>query len=241
MTIISECRISAVILAGGLGTRLRGVVSDRPKPMAPVAGRPFLEWQIDYWMAQGVRHFVLSVGYRREAIEAHFSTFRGARIDYAVEEQPLGTGGGVLLALAHLDDNAPFLLLNGDTFFAVELAPLLDFHRDCAADWTLTLFRPEETGRYMGVGLSPERRIHALAVDDTDASSRWANGGVFLVEPQIFRRQAWRAGDRVSLEADIMPALLAADARFFGYPCAARFIDIGVPDDYRRAAQVLSG
>src|SRR5512135_2259083 len=90
---------TAIILAGGLGTRLSGVVQDRPKPLAPINGRPFLEHQMDYWMAQGIRRFVLSVGFRREQIMQHFGTaYRGCVVEYAEEVVPLGTGGGLLMA-----------------------------------------------------------------------------------------------------------------------------------------------
>ena len=89
---------TAIVLAGGLGTRLKSVVSELPKPMAPIQGRPFLEYLLDYWIAQGICHFILSVGYRHEVITAHFGIhYRGAQIDYAIEATPLGTGGGCCL------------------------------------------------------------------------------------------------------------------------------------------------
>ena len=113
---------TAIILAGGLGTRLRSTVPDLPKPMAPIAGRPFLAHQMDHWIGQGVSRFVLSVGYRHEAISSHFGRrFHGAAIDYVVETSPLGTGGAVKLATAGLPRDEYTLLLNGDTYFDVPL------------------------------------------------------------------------------------------------------------------------
>ena len=232
--------ITAVILAGGLGTRLRPVVADAPKPLAPVAGRPFLEHQLDYWIDQGVREFVLSVGYRRESIMTHFGdAYRGCPIRYAVEEHPLGTGGGVLLALDLLDcGDESFLLLNGDTFFAVDLAGFDAFHRRHDADWSFALFRTREAGRYMGVEVDGDGRI-------TDLGSRLgiegalANGGVYLIRPGALRAGPWRAGDKLSLEDDLAPHAFSTGARFYGFESAGRFIDIGVPDDYARAATVL--
>ena len=95
--------ITAVILAGGLGTRLRSVVPDLPKPMAPVNGRPFLACQMDYWLQQGIQHFVLSVGYRHQSIMDYFgSNYCGSPVEYVVEDTPLGTGGGLLLAVEKL-------------------------------------------------------------------------------------------------------------------------------------------
>lgn len=232
--------VSAIILAGGLGTRLRNIVPDLPKPMAPVNGRPFLEHQIDYWIGQGVDHFILSVGYRREIIMAHFGEdYRGAKIDYAVEEIPLGTGGALLLAAKKLNDQRPFLLLNGDTFFEVNLSELADVHVECKSDWTFSLFTAIETGRYMGMEVGADRRILSLR-SGAGLSGRLANGGVYLINPEILQSLAWRVGDKLSLEDDIMPTLFVGGARFYGHACNRRFIDIGVPEDYVRSAEILA-
>lgn len=232
--------VSAVILAGGLGKRLRTAVPDLPKPMAPVNGRPFLEHQIDYWIGQGIGRFILSVGYRREAIAAHFgANYRGARIDYAIEETPLGTGGGLLLAIKQLNDQHPFLLLNGDTFFEVNLTRLADFHVKCQSDWTFSLFRAVESRRYMGMEVDASGRVLSLR-PGTGQPGQLANGGVYLVEPEILHTSDWRPGDKLSLEDDIIPALFAGGARFYGHESDGRFIDIGVPEDYFRSAGILS-
>lgn len=230
---------TAAILAGGLGTRLRSVVPDLPKPMAPVEGRPFLAWQMDYWMEQGVRRFILSVGYRRDTIVAHFgSSYRGTTVDYVMEEKPLGTGGGFLLAHNLAPKDVPLLVLNGDTFFDVDLQELCRLHGENGADWTLGLFRTDDADRYMGVEVGDDGRI--LSLEPVRQGPRLANGGVYLINPQAVSMSRWRPGDNASLERDIMPDLLGAGRRFFGYPCDGRFIDIGIPDDYRRAAGVLS-
>ncbi len=232
---------SAIILAGGLGTRLRSAVPDLPKPMAPVAGRPFLAYQLDYWIGQGVDRFVLSVGYRHEAIVAHFgASYRGVAIDYSIEQAPLGTGGGLLLALDRLTQPPePFLLLNGDTYFEVDLASLQEFHRHKGSEWTFALFRCAEAGRYMGMEVDPEARITALQ-SGTGTPGRLANGGVYLVSPEAARAGSWKAGDAVSLEDDLLPAAFKGGRRFYGLECAGAFIDIGVPEDYRRAPSLLA-
>lgn len=231
---------SAVILAGGLGTRLRTAVPDLPKPMAPINGRPFLEHQIDYWIDQGIRHFVLSVGYRRELIMDHFgASYRNARIDYAVEHAPLGTGGGLLLAVKELANQKPFLLLNGDTFFEVRLDELAAFHARTGSDLTFSLFATHETGRYMGLDVAADGRILSLR-SAAGQPIHLANGGVYLVAPQLLLRTQWQPGTRLSLEDDIMPALLEQGSMVCGLESRGRFIDIGVPDDYRRAATMLA-
>jgi D-glycero-alpha-D-manno-heptose 1-phosphate guanylyltransferase len=232
---------SAIILAGGLGTRLRDVVPNLPKPMAPLNGRPFLEYQLDYWIAQGIRHFILSVGYRSEAIVSHFGeTYGGARLQHVVEAEPLGTGGGLLLAMDLLAGDDAFLLLNGDTFFEVSLSELAAFHSARQSDWTLALFRTREVGRYMGPGLDGDGRILTLRCE-AGSAEHLANGGVYLISPHIIHSANFLAGQRLSLEDEIMPGALAVDGRLFGLECQGRFIDIGVPDDYRRAADFLAG
>jgi len=231
---------SALILAGGLGTRLRSVVPDLPKPMAPILERPFLAHQIDYWMAQGIEHFVLSVGYRREVIEAYFgNSYRGARIDYAVEQSPLGTGGGVLLGAAMLPPGERFLLLNGDTYFAVDLARLAAYAAEHDTDWCFSLFRANEAGRYMGMGVEADGAISALR-SGQEYPGRLANGGVYLVHPRSLAAMPFAAGDKFSLEDDFFAAAHAAGQRFYGVAFDGAFIDIGVPHDYQRAAAVLT-
>lgn len=231
---------SAVILAGGLGTRLRSAVPDLPKPMAPINGRPFLEYQLDYWISQGVSRFVLSVGYRHEAITEHFGPrYKGVDLEYAIEEQPLGTGGAFLLAAEKTGLREPFLLLNGDTYFGVDWSVLNAFALEHDADWCLSLFRTSEQGRYMGIELSSEGRITSLK-SGVEQGPRLANGGVYWVHPRVLSG-ARTFGEKRSLENDLFPGALAADQRLFGLEFTRTFIDIGVPADYHRAATLLAG
>ena len=231
---------TAIILAGGMGTRLRIAVPDLPKPMAPIGGRPFLEYQLDYWIAQGVSRFVLSVGYRHEVIVDYFGdSYKGAELDYVIEQMPLGTGGGLLLAAEKIGNDAPFLLLNGDTYFAVDLSTLADFSQANDADWCFSLFRANEKGRYMGMNVSPQGKITSLK-SGTGHPGRLANGGVYLVHPRALRSSRFVPGDKVSLENDIFPAAMASGHRLFGIEFPGIFIDIGVPDDYHRAPALLA-
>ena len=227
---------SAIILAGGLGTRLRDAVPDLPKPMAPVAGRPFLAHQMDHWIGHGVDHFVLSVGYRAVAISNHFGDrYRGVPIDYAVEAAPLGTGGALVHAASKLRSSDPALLLNGDTYFDVSLAALGEHATSLDADWCLALFRHDDAARYMGVALSPEGRITALR----ERSAPLANGGVYWFRPEALAAARLAPDQAASLEDDLLPRLLARGQRLAGLVAAGDFIDIGVPHDYHRAASVL--
>jgi D-glycero-alpha-D-manno-heptose 1-phosphate guanylyltransferase len=227
----------AVILAGGLGTRLRSAVPDLPKPMADVQGRPFLEYLLNYWARQGISKFVLSVGYKRESIVNYFGrSFRGLPIEYIEEEEPLGTGGGLLLASRQL--HQPFMLLNGDTFFEVQLNAILDFHRSVGSKWSFALFRANEAGRYGGVNLDSSDRVRSLNTAKGDIGEL-ANGGVYLVDPHALNSANFKVGDKYSLEEDVIPTLLEMDIPFFGFESEGQFLDIGVPTDYFRAADVL--
>lgn len=228
---------TAIILAGGMGTRLRSAVPDLPKPMAPISGRPFLEHQMDYWIAQGVNQFVVSVGYMKEVIMDHFgSRYRATPLTYALEDEPLGTGGGLLLAAQGLKE--PFLVLNGDTFFEVDLDELLGFHAEHASEWTFSLFQTNEVGRYMGMDVKPDGEIVSLK-SGMGEPGRLANGGVYLVNPSVLAKSKFVPGHKLSLEVDLLPAFAAQGGKLYGLEFPGSFIDIGVPQDYFRAAEIL--
>ncbi|MCO7519090.1 MULTISPECIES: nucleotidyltransferase family protein [unclassified Pseudomonas] len=232
---------TAVVLAGGLGTRLRSLVSDVPKPMAPIAGRPFLEYLFDYWIDQGVERFVLSVGYRHEAIVEHFAgRYRGATLHYAREPQPLGTGGGLLMALEHLTQaDEHFLLLNGDTWFALDLARFEQFAEQHHADCCLALHRNGEPRRYTGITLDDKGHVLAFAHASADARA-WINGGVYWMRRACLEALAHRAGQALSLEQQLLPQWLDSGLNVLGFVASGRFIDIGVPHDYQRASALIN-
>ena len=230
---------SALVLAGGLGTRLRSAVPDLPKPMAPVSGRPFLEHLLDYWILQEVHHFVLSVGYRHEIIINHLgNNYKGAKIDYVIEDEPLGTGGGLLLGTQKIDLDKPFLVLNGDTFFAVNLNKLIAFSTFHNTDWCFSLFSSTESGRYLGMDISPQGVITSLKSATTQLG-KLANGGVYLIHPRALHAIGFLPGDKCSLEEEIFPAAFALGQRMMGIEFVGSFIDIGVPTDYNRASKLL--
>ena len=230
---------SALVLAGGLGTRLRSTVPDLPKPMAPVRGRPFLEHLLDYWIHQEVHHFVLSVGYRHEIIINHLgNNYKGAKIDYVIEDEPLGTGGGLLLGTQKIDLDKPFLVLNGDTFFAVNLNKLIAFSTFHNTDWCFALFSSTESGRYLGMDISPQGFITSLKSATTQLG-KLANGGVYLIHPRALHQIGFLPGDKCSLEEEIFPAAFALGQRMMGIEFVGSFIDIGVPADYHRASKLL--
>ena len=234
--------MEAIILVGGLGSRLKAAVPDVPKPMAPINGRPFLEYLVDYWAGQGVDRFVLSVGYKREVIEEHFAVrHKGMEMDYAVENQPRGTGGGLLLALKHLRRSGTFLILNGDTFFEVDLAPMRRYHQGKQAEVTIALREVDANSRYASVEIDKDGKITAFDNRVRTSGRALINGGVYLAEKSAFADTLLESDEPVSIEDQLYPRMLAAGRRMYGFQSSGRFIDIGIPDDYRRAATVLPG
>lgn len=232
----------AIILAGGLGKRLRSVVNDRPKPMALIKGRPFLAYQIDYWIGQGIKHFVISVGYKYEMIIDYFGyKYNGAKVDYVIETQPLGTGGGFMLALDKLAQDAPFLLLNGDTYFTVKLTELVAFAEEHDADFIFSLFRTQDKERYMGVEVNKDYSVECLKYRSSSLDSHLASGGVYWVRDQkIFASFRKLQMSPLSFENQILPSIKSAKRRIYGKQFDTTFIDIGVPVDYLRAGLVLT-
>ena len=230
----------AIVLAGGLGTRLRSLVSDVPKPMAPINGRPFLSYLLDYWIAQGVSSFVISVGYKHEAIIGYFGKiYKGTPIKYAVEPFPLGTGGGLCLAFELLNQDEPFLLLNGDTFFSVDLNALLHFAHERNADWCISLFKTLDIDRYMGVNLSKDSRILSLK-GSYNGIENMANGGVYVINPRTLMPSHNKLGNKFSIEEDLIAKEIKRGKNIVGYSSDAFFIDIGVPSDYQRAIKYFA-
>lgn len=225
----------AIILAGGQGTRLKSVVSDVPKPMAPVGGMPFLAHLLEWLSAQGIARAVLSVGYQYELIESHFrDSFEGITLSYAVESRPMGTGGGVLFALEHVQ-GLNVLLLNGDTFFSIDVARLWDAHLAESADVTLSLRRTDDTGRYGLVEVDATGRITGFEPRG-GAAAGFINGGVYALSVAAFRSRA--PGSAFSLEKDFLETNVSS-LNIRGVPFDGFFIDIGTPEDYALAQHRL--
>jgi NDP-sugar pyrophosphorylase family protein len=229
--------LPAIVLAGGFGTRLAAVVSDVPKPMAPVAGKPFLERLLGRLAAQGVVRAVLAVGYKREIIRAHFgAAFRGIALEYSEETEPLGTGGAIRRAFEE-SGCARAIVLNGDTWCTLDLDALTTAHARAGAPATLALLRVPDAARYGAVELDADGRIAAFREKSPQPAPGLINAGVYVLERRVFELAP--AQPRFSFEQDVLQAHAAA-ARFAGYVAEAAFIDIGVPEDYRRAQSLLA-
>ena len=225
----------AIILAGGLGTRLSSVLSDIPKAMAPVAGQPFLTYLLQFLEAQGLHRVVLAVGYKNDAIRGYFGARYGSLdLAYSVEEEPLGTGGAIRRALPLVEEDFA-LVLNGDTFLRLDYATLAAAagrHRD--AQLVVALRRVEDASRY-GAAVVAGSRIQGFAARGTPGPGL-INAGCYLVARDIFQRHPMPA--KFSWEQDFLEAR-AAELEPIALECDAPFIDIGVPEALEQAQKLI--
>ena len=226
----------AIILAGGFGTRLQGVVKDLPKPMAPVNGRPFLTYILDYLIDYEYQRVVLSVGYLHEKIVDYFGEkYKTLEIDYAVEEEPLGTGGGILFAMSKCtSDNV--LVINGDTMFKVDLDAFEHFHQEKNSLLSIVLREVEDVSRYGSVTISKDNLIALFAEKQVTFGRGYINGGVYLINRKIFEK--YPQPKKFSFEKDLMTKYYTQEC-FYAMPSDGYFIDIGIPEDYARAQREL--
>jgi len=225
--------MQAVILAGGLGTRLRPLVDDRNKTMAPVAGRPFLEYLLMRLRRYGVADVVLCVGHGAELIRGYFGTGDGwqMRLRYSREEELRGTGGAIKMA-QELIDGESFLVMNGDSVFAVDLYRLADYHRRRNALVTVGLAQVADTRRFGTVETDQTGRVVGFVEKGQGSPSGLINGGIYVFDRGVL--DLIPEGRAVSLEHEIFPTLVGRE--FYGLAFGADFVDMGVPEDYLRLA-----
>jgi NDP-sugar pyrophosphorylase family protein len=218
----------ALILAGGLGTRLRRAIGATPKAMAPVAGRPFLEFLLDRSAQAGFRRVVLLTGYGAETIEGYFGTGqeRGLEIAYSREPEPLGTGGALRLAASRFPDER-FLVMNGDSFFDIALPSLVEAHLLSGALATLALAHAPEPGRFGGVEAETDGRVSRFVEKGEPVPGGLVNAGIYVIERSVL--DAIAPGRAVSLEREVFPALVGQG--LYAVPFAGSLVDIGVPLD----------
>jgi len=233
--------LKTLILAGGLGTRLREDVPDRPKPMAPAAGKPFLEYLVEWLRDQGFDDLVLCVGHRADHVRGHFGDGRrwGVQIAYAIETSPLGTAGALKNAGEHVADTA--LVLNGDSYLEVDLQAVVAAHRarraaDGRAVATLAAARVEHTGAGGALEIDDDGRIVGFR-EKSEEGPGWINAGIYVLEPEVW--EAIPEGRAVSIERETFPRLLAQGYHLYAYPVGGFFVDIGTPQGYRRFQQYV--
>ncbi|RXK86231.1 nucleotidyltransferase family protein [Filimonas effusa] len=232
---VSMCS-TAIILAGGLGTRLRSVVPDLPKCMAPIHGQPFLHYVIAHLKAQGIVHFVFALGYKHEYFLDYLErTFPEGNYTLSMEEAPLGTGGAIRQACSLINEEN-VLVTNGDTLFKGDIPSLLRVHEQSKADCSLLLKPMQQFSRYGVVELSPDGLITSFK-EKQYYESGLINAGMYLLRTRRFLSEA--LPEKFSFEKDYLEAFYRSRI-MCGVPQDAYFIDIGIPADYARAQAELS-
>ena len=222
-----------MVLAGGLGTRLQHVLPDLPKPLAPVAGRPFLEWVIRHLRKQGVARIVVSAGFQSEKLAAFA---KGAGVECVAEDNPLGTGGGALHARsASGDTHSDVLACNGDSLVLADLRPLLEALQDASVDAALLGVRVADASRFGTLQVGADGALLGFAEKHPGAGL--VNGGVYL-----FRRRAvarFPAKRPLSFEYDVFPALVSQGISIKVVSCEAPFLDIGTEESLAQADEFI--
>jgi D-glycero-alpha-D-manno-heptose 1-phosphate guanylyltransferase len=224
----------AVILAGGLGTRLKEVIDELPKAMAPVSGLPFLTYILEQLLKASFSKAVLATGYKHNAIMSWYGdNYKGVKLEYSVENEPLGTGGALLKASLLMSSDHLFVF-NGDTIFNLDLDSLEKFYRKGKCDLAVSLKPMRDFDRYGSVNIEGERII---SFDEKKyCSEGLINGGIYILSTDWLRKNS--PGEKFSFEKGIMEKRVGTD-RINGYISDAYFIDIGIPEDYEKAKTEL--
>ncbi len=225
----SLAEIPVLVLVGGKGTRLSAVVSDVPKPMAPIQGKPFLEFILNYLQKSGFRKVVLLTGHMAETISGYFGNGEkfGLNIRYSHESQPLGTGGAIRQAML-LGQEQTSLILNGDTFYNIDYK---EFVSRSTAKVSIALHQVPSVSRYGAVQVDADHNVTAFTEKNSSAHAGEINAGIYLVDRSL---AADIPEGFVSLETDVFPRLVQ-QRQVQGVSMRGQFIDIGIPEDYSRA------
>lgn len=220
----------AIILAGGLGTRLQSVVNDRPKCMALIADKPFLKYLFDYLERNKFDHIILSLGYKYNIVQEWLSTLDYSfKVSYTIEQEPLGTGGAIKYASSRSEADS-FFVFNGDTFFDINTDKMMEFHNRYKSDITLALKPMSSFDRYGCVVLDTNHRIEGFK-EKQYTKTGLINGGVYIINKKVLFNNT---ADKFSFEKDVLETQLKS-LNIKGYIVDSYFIDIGIPTDYEKA------
>jgi len=228
--------VNVLILAGGLGTRLGEILGDLPKALAPIRSKPFLEYLLKFISHQGFRDVIISLGYGSNAIKEYLGdgSSIGLSIEYTLEKELFGTGGAMKLS-EPIIESEDFFVINGDTYFEVDLNEMFRFHKNRNAFATMALAYKEDTGRYGGTIFGNDNEIVAFAEKSGDGRAGYINGGTYLFRKDVL--DSIPENTVCSLEKEILPFLVGKG--LYGFPVKGYFIDIGIPDDYEKAKREI--
>jgi mannose-1-phosphate guanylyltransferase len=230
-------KIDVAVLAGGQGTRIRGVLGGTPKLLAPIGGRPFLEILVQRLKAFGMKRLVLGIGHLADKVAAHLKAhpIAGVEVITAVEPKPLGTAGALQFLRPHIKSD-PVIVMNGDSFCGADLCEFVAVHRRRGAQVSLLAVEVKDAARYGRLDVGDGGLVHGFSEKDADASGPGVvNAGVYLFSAALLDKIAAMSGE--SLEKDVFPTLLESGVNAF--VTDAPFIDIGTPEDLQRAEEVL--
>jgi len=229
--------MKAVVLAGGEGTRLRPLTYTVPKPLLPIANRPFLEHQLSWLAGHGVEEVILSIGYRPDAFKGRFpdGTFAGLRLAYAVEPEPLGTAGAIRFAAVSARVEDRFLVCNGDVLTDLDVTALVRFHDERGAEATISLTRVQDPSAFGVVPTAEDGRVLGFVEKPPpgDAPTDWVNAGTYVLETSVL--DGIPDGRAVSIERETFPGLLERDGKLFAMTSPSYWLDIGTPAKYLQA------
>lgn len=227
-----------ILLAGGLGTRLRSILTEgQPKALSLVGSRPFLNHLLDYFYQQGIRHITLALGYGAESICSHVESIQlpeGMKIKYSVENTPLGTGGAIRLAVNKTQSNSIFVC-NGDTITDLNLQQLYDYHNKKQATVTVALCKVDDCSRYGQVRTNRNGKVISFREKTDSPEHGVVNVGVYVVRRELL--QELPEGTNLSWETDCIPNY--CNRQMYGIALCNKFLDIGVPDSLRSAGKFL--
>jgi NDP-sugar pyrophosphorylase family protein len=228
--------LTAAILTGGLGMRLRPVIADRPKALATVNNRPFLAYLLDQLAAVKISRVVLCTGYLGEQVRWVFGDHYGSiNLFYSQEPYPLGTAGALRLALPLLESD-PVLVMNGDSYCEVHLRPFWRWHVAKDAQATLLLIQQDRTQRFGRVQINAGGLVEAFREKDNFGGPGWINGGIYLICPHLL--EAIPEGKKISLEKEIFSSWIGRG--LYGYCGEGRFLDIGIPESLAAGTQFFT-
>lgn len=224
---------TAIILAGGMGTRLKTIISDLPKPMAPIMNVPFLTYQLNYLKHFGIKKVIFSVGYLSEKIIAHYNqSFENISIEYSIEKNPLGTGGGIRMAMSNLNEDL-VLILNGDSFFDLDLEQFYNLHLEQKSDFSLALRYVNNSERYGNIEFNSSNQITSFIEKNQLNQSGYINAGVYILSKKLYLQNT-KPDINFSIEKDFFEKQLN-QLIIKGFEFKDYFIDIGIPEDYLKA------
>ncbi|MEQ9116299.1 MAG: nucleotidyltransferase family protein [Rickettsiales bacterium] len=230
---------TAIILAGGKGTRLQEVVSDLPKPMANISGKPFLEYILRHLHQNNISHVIISVGYKKEIIKEYFGNkYKSIYIEYAEEEKPLGTGGAILNACKKIYDlNNPFYIFNGDSFLNADLTLAMDFHINCKSNLTVLSNYMNDASRYGLINFNQSNEITEF-IEKKLGAKGYINSGVYITSLSFISKALRNKARQFSFEEFL--ATKVKQIKAFTFKTNTYFIDIGIPEDFFQSQKELN-